>query len=94
MYQSSAVQTQHALARSSQRGIDVDIQSLVNIFGEDIPARNGAFIRRIPKASMPEIKEYIGSANFAKVQKKLKAYIVRDNNKVVTVGYQTKRFKA
>lgn len=84
--------TQHAEIRAQQRAIDMDVTSLIEHYGEDIPSVRGSVIRRIPSKTMKELRSELPKKQFKKLEKKNKAYMVIQGDKVITMGYQKSRF--
>lgn len=86
------ITTQHADKRSQQRAIDMDVTNIIELYGEDIPSVRGSVIRRIPADTMKELRAELSKKQFKKLEKKNKAYMVIQDDKVVTMGYQKGRF--
>ena len=80
--------TQHAQSRSKQRGIPPVLMDLLEQFGAEERAANGAVVRFFDKTARNRTKAYVGPL-YPAIEQHLDVYvIVGSDGAVVTVGHR------
>ena len=89
------MKTKHAEIRAQQRGINDVVETLLQAYGDSIPATRGCVLRFFSKASIKEIQAEFGHHFVAINHENLKSYLIesREDLAIVTVGklYQNQR---
>lgn len=83
--------TQHAQARSQQRGIPPFVAELIMDYGQCI-RRHGADVHFIDKAGRKALKRELGTKIYARIEDQLNIYVVA-RDEVITVAHRVKRIK-
>ena len=83
--------THHAQARMQQRGIDSTVLDYLDEFGCYLEQGNKGSIVYFNKRAKALMRKELSRREFAKIERKLKAYYVISNEgAVITVGHRTK----
>lgn len=83
--------TNHAQARMQQRGIDGTVLGYLDEFGCYLEQGNKGSIVYFDKRARTLLKRELSRREFARIERKLKAYYVISNEgTVITVGHRTK----
>jgi hypothetical protein len=85
--------SQHAEVRMEQRAIPPLIVDWLIDYGSTSYDKHGAKKRIFDKRSRKRLTSAVGKSVVGQLSKQLSAYIVVSDEKVITVGYRTKRIK-
>ena len=85
--------SQHAEVRMEQRAIPPLIVDWLIDYGSTSYDKHGAKRRFFDKRSRKRLTSAVGKSVVRQLSKQLSAYIVVNDEKVITVGYRTKRIK-
>lgn len=89
------MKTKHAKVRAQQRGINDEVERLLQAYGEERPATRGCVMRFFSKKSIKKIESEFGHFFVAKNHENLRSYLIesREDHVIITVGklYQNQR---
>ena len=85
--------THHAQVRMQQRALSPLIVDWLVDFGSTSYDKHGARRRFFDKRSKKRLTKAVGKSVVDQLSKQLAAYIVVDDECIITMGYRTKRIK-
>ncbi len=76
-----------------QRGINENMIMLVDTFGERTFDKHHGEVVFLNKKARQKIRSYVGKTEYAYIEKKLNAYFVEADGRIITVGHRNKNIK-
>jgi len=83
--------SKHAFVRMQQRAVSPKVIQFLEHYGRRVHDGRQGVIVHFDKRARSRIQKNMGAKEFAGIEKKLDAYLIEVDGKVITVGYRYKR---